>query len=480
MEEREIKILLIEDNPGDARLIQEMLAEAKNVSFDMECTDRLSTGLMRIGTGGVDVVLLDLSLPDSQGIDTFTEIYDRTSGVPIIVLSGLDDEELAVKAVQKGAQDYLVKGHVDSDLLVRAIKYSIERKKTEKALKNSEEKFRRILEFSPDAITVSNLNGMIIECNQATLALHGYSSKDEVIGKSAFDHIVKEDHEKAMMNLKRTLELGSTKNIEYISLAKNGREIPVEISAGVIRDVSGIPISIVSIAKDITKRRQAEKLLKQYIDDLERSNVELKQDLDELLERVRKRQDSVRAQELMGEIEGIRGIFLYPSEDEAQAHSQFISMVDIGLPTLAVVRTPPDRFRDMLGRDVEIVWLTTNHMTGTVCLDPSNITRLSMVLREFFDHAPNGVVLFEGVEYMLSIVEFKALLKLIQFLNDKIALSEGSIFMVLDMGVLEEKEAGYLRRECLPPPKNGEKVEEGAKGHRNNRIQCNALRSVTP
>ena len=135
MEAQHIKVLLIEDNPGDTRLIKEMLAQARGVIFDLECADRLSAGLKRIGGGGIDIVLLDLSLPDNHGFDTFMEVQAKAPDVPIIVMSGQDDEELAVKAVQEGAQDYLVKGQVDSNLLVRSIRYAIERQRAEGLMK---------------------------------------------------------------------------------------------------------------------------------------------------------------------------------------------------------------------------------------------------------------------------------------------------------------------------------------------------------
>jgi two-component sensor histidine kinase/CheY-like chemotaxis protein len=131
MEEKHIRVLMIEDNLGDVRLIQEMLTKAKGVKFELGCTNNLSTGLNQIDTESIDVILLDLSLPDSQGLDTFIEVYAHAQSLPIIVLSGLDDEDIAVKAVQKGAQDYLVKGQVDSNLLVRSIRYAIERKQSE-------------------------------------------------------------------------------------------------------------------------------------------------------------------------------------------------------------------------------------------------------------------------------------------------------------------------------------------------------------
>ena len=145
MEDR-LKVLLIEDNPGDARLIREMLIAMKGRAFDVECADRLSIGLDHLAEGGIDVILLDLSLPDSQGLDTFVRAQAQASGVPIVVLTGLDDETLAVRAVQEGAQDYLVKGHVDGYSLTRAIRYAIERKRAEEALKEYSERLEEMVE----------------------------------------------------------------------------------------------------------------------------------------------------------------------------------------------------------------------------------------------------------------------------------------------------------------------------------------------
>ncbi len=130
-----IKVLLIEDNPADARLVKEMLVEAQNTSFDLEWKERLSAGLERLAEGGIDIVLLDLMLPDCRGFDTFARTKVQAPQIPIVVMSGLDDEALAVRAVREGAQDYLVKRRVDSDLLVRAIRYSIERRRAEETLK---------------------------------------------------------------------------------------------------------------------------------------------------------------------------------------------------------------------------------------------------------------------------------------------------------------------------------------------------------
>jgi sigma-B regulation protein RsbU (phosphoserine phosphatase) len=122
-----VKVLLIEDNPGDARLIELMLSDAEAL-FAIEHVNRLEAGLQRLSEGDIGLVLADLSLPDSRGLDTFARLHARAPRVPIIVLSGLNDTTLAVQAVHEGAQDYLVKGQVDGQLLVRAMRYAIERK----------------------------------------------------------------------------------------------------------------------------------------------------------------------------------------------------------------------------------------------------------------------------------------------------------------------------------------------------------------
>jgi len=129
-----IRILLIEDNPGDARLIAEMLAEAGDDLFDMAHADCLATGLAHLEEERFDLLLLDLSLSDSQGMDTFVRVNARSNDMPVVVLTGSKDEILATQAMRAGAQDYLVKGDLESNLLVRSIRYAIERNRLMTAL----------------------------------------------------------------------------------------------------------------------------------------------------------------------------------------------------------------------------------------------------------------------------------------------------------------------------------------------------------
>src|SRR5258708_29739887 len=127
MNQQRLTVLLAEDNPGDARLIRESLTELTGNAFDLETTDRLATALLRLSAGGIDAILLDLALPDSKGSDTFNRAKAQAPTVPIIVLTGLGDEALALKMVREGAQDYVAKIDLIGRILSRTIHYAIER-----------------------------------------------------------------------------------------------------------------------------------------------------------------------------------------------------------------------------------------------------------------------------------------------------------------------------------------------------------------
>jgi len=135
MSGRPINVLLVEDNSGDTLLVRTRLSEASGTTFRLECVNRLAAGINRLSEGAVDVVLLDLGLPDSQGLATFTELHACKPGVPVVIWSGASDEQLAIQAVQAGAQDYLVKVSQNGHQLSRALRYAIERKRAEEQIR---------------------------------------------------------------------------------------------------------------------------------------------------------------------------------------------------------------------------------------------------------------------------------------------------------------------------------------------------------
>jgi Flp pilus assembly CpaE family ATPase len=122
-------ILLIDDNPGDVELASLMLAASKAAGFRLESKERLASGLERLKQGGIDALLLDLGLPDSQGLKTFERVHEALPSLPVVVMSSLDDEQVAMRAVESGAQDYLIKGRLDTKSLSHAILFAIERQK---------------------------------------------------------------------------------------------------------------------------------------------------------------------------------------------------------------------------------------------------------------------------------------------------------------------------------------------------------------
>lgn len=144
-----IRVLLIEDDEGDFILIREHLSEEKRVAFRLERVDRLSTAIELLGRSQFDIVLLDLGLPDSSGPETFDRLHEACQDTPVIILTGLDDEELAVEKMKSGAQDYMVKGEISGRLLTRAIRYAIERCKLKVELENSLKEIKTLQGFLP-------------------------------------------------------------------------------------------------------------------------------------------------------------------------------------------------------------------------------------------------------------------------------------------------------------------------------------------
>src|SRR5271156_7115177 len=133
MSDQATRVLLIEDNPGDADLVRLRLVEGKSL-VEVTCVDRLVDGIASLGLHPPSVVLLDLNLPDSHGAETFRTVMAHSPDVPVVILSGQDDEALALKAVHQGVQDYLIKGNISSKHLERAIRYAVERQALLRAL----------------------------------------------------------------------------------------------------------------------------------------------------------------------------------------------------------------------------------------------------------------------------------------------------------------------------------------------------------
>ncbi len=258
----QIHILLIEDNPGDARRIELSLQQATGVHFSLEMAERLSAGCERLAQGGVDVVLLDLSLPDSQGLATLQQVLAVAPAVPVVVLTGFPDNGFGVEAVRAGAQDYLVKDEVDGGLLLRALRYAIERKQVERALQESEQKYRLLAETAEDVILTHDMDGKITYVNQAGLEISGYAEAEAL--KMPITDFLPSDQLEAMLARGAARAAGdlAVRRYEADIVNRAGQRTPMEVSScPIVRDgkVSGVLV----IARTIIERRQMEDALRQ-------------------------------------------------------------------------------------------------------------------------------------------------------------------------------------------------------------------------
>jgi DNA-binding response OmpR family regulator len=185
MTNKQTKILVVEDNPGDTRLICEFLTEVEDSAIEMIFADKLSAALECLEENEFDVILLDLGLPDSQGLDTFISIYNQVAETPIIILSCNMDVDIAINSLQRGAQDYLVKGDFNNKLLQRAVRYALERHKINIELKKKiqEVSYHRaliqiIIEKNADGLIVLNQKGVVRFVNPAATEILNRSEKD--------------------------------------------------------------------------------------------------------------------------------------------------------------------------------------------------------------------------------------------------------------------------------------------------------------
>ncbi|MBE8999250.1 MULTISPECIES: hybrid sensor histidine kinase/response regulator [unclassified Nostoc] len=154
-----VKILLIEDNLASARLLQEFLTQAQSQEFTLVHVTRLGEALQELNQCNYDVILLDLTLPDSQGLSSLPPLIGQAPSIPIVVLTNTNDEELAIEAVRQGAQDYLVKRQVNVDVLVRSLRYAIERKQVLESLRTVNETLQtRVEERTAELVKANELN----------------------------------------------------------------------------------------------------------------------------------------------------------------------------------------------------------------------------------------------------------------------------------------------------------------------------------
>jgi len=255
-----IKLLLVDDDSVDRRLITKALHSFSHiVQFNIETAGTLSEATERLSSGSYDVVLLDLNLPDSSGIDTIKEANAVNSNVPFVVLTGLSDEKMALLAIEKGAADYLVKGKFSDDGLMRAIRYAIERKRPEQRLKNAAKEWRTTFDSITDFIAILDEDFNITRVNRALSDAFGVEPQ-QLIGKKCYDVYKYTDCNSASCPYLQTLKTKKASSLEFY---EERLGINLEITTSPIIGEDGEITGLVHIAKNITDRKRVEQVRKE-------------------------------------------------------------------------------------------------------------------------------------------------------------------------------------------------------------------------
>jgi PAS domain S-box-containing protein len=256
-----VRILIVEDSAADARLIEELLVEGGFERGTLERVTTLSEGLARLEQGGVDVALLDLGLPDSMGFETFLRAHRTAPAVPIIVLTGLSGDELAVRAVQEGAQDYLVKGELTARVLWREIHFAFERLRAAEAQRLAEQRLLLLLQSTGEGILGVDLTGAVISCNPAGARMLGYGAPEDLIGRSmhVFLEPVPDGADPAPGRecaVCRAMRAGTVEHFEdELFWRADSTYVPVEYRVNPVRQ-AGETIGAVVTFADITDRKR--------------------------------------------------------------------------------------------------------------------------------------------------------------------------------------------------------------------------------
>jgi PAS domain S-box-containing protein len=252
-----VQVLLIEDNPTDVLLLREQFEHDALADFRLIVAERLSLGLALVQQTHFDVILLDLGLPDCQGLETFKRLHAQIRDVPVLVFSGFWDEQLAVQAVQLGAQDYLVKGYTAWEFTTRAIRNAIERHQLQNTLVSQDKQFRTLIENSSEAIALILADGTILYESPAVERILGYLP-EELVGHSSYELIPPEDLAEAQKLFNCVLQ-SSRESItsEFRYVRKNGERVWIEATSRNLLDDPAV-CGIVVNYRDVSERKRVE------------------------------------------------------------------------------------------------------------------------------------------------------------------------------------------------------------------------------
>ena len=254
-----LKVLVVEDNPADARLARELLLEAQPDRFEVTHAPKLGDAFAHLRAGGFNAIILDLGLPDCQGLETLARARAEAGGAPIIVLTGLDDESIGLEAVIQGAQDYLVKTGMTGHLLAHAVGFAIERAKSEAATRERDERFRQLTENMSELFFVIDAHFReTLYVSPAYLTMWGRSCESLYANPASFlDAVVPEDLPAFRASIARVQAGEDVPAIEFRIARPDGARRWILTHGTAVRNAKGDVYRIAGVCTDVTERRQA-------------------------------------------------------------------------------------------------------------------------------------------------------------------------------------------------------------------------------
>ena len=265
-----IRVLHVDDDSGLLKITKQCLE--MEGPFQVDTVISVDEALMKLEKDKYDIVVSDYQMPGKDGLDFLKALRSKGNTIPFVMFTGKGREEVAIRALNLGANQYLNKmGETETVYTELAhsitelakIKRSEEKLcESEAALSEREKKLEAIFASSPDPITVFDLNGNVVELNEAAMRLHGFAKKEEIVGKSSFDYVAPKDHSRAVEMFGIALKK-SVRKAEYSLLTVDGREFPAELYASTVKSTDGKPICIVVVTRDVSERKKTEEILRE-------------------------------------------------------------------------------------------------------------------------------------------------------------------------------------------------------------------------
>ncbi len=258
----EIKVLQVDDDEIDVKLAKRVLTKcSRPITFNVQSAGTLSQAIDRLSNNEYDIVLLDLGLPDSNGIETVQKVTEVNPNIPIVVLTGLEDEEAGLAAIKSGAADYLVKGLSLENSLVRTVLYAIERKKVAEKLRESQQMLQLVMNSIPQAVFWKDRNFVYLGCNPNFARDAGVDTPEDIIGKTDYDLPWRQEEMESFRKIDHHVMETDTPEYHIIEpqLQADGKQAWVETNKVPLHDSKGNVVGILGTYEDITERRKAER-----------------------------------------------------------------------------------------------------------------------------------------------------------------------------------------------------------------------------